>query len=78
MKTLKEEYENWKEMTQPKDATQIQTIEARRAFYAGSYILFNMLQEIAVKHREEDAEKLLEKIDKEIICFFVDVKNGRA
>ena len=78
MTTLKEEYENWKEKTQPKNAPQIQVTEVRRAFYAGGFTLFNLLHEVSVKHSEEDAEALLEKIDKEITDFFDDVKNGHA
>ena len=78
MTILKKEYENWNEKTQPKNASQVQTTETRRAFYAGCFILFNMLQEISTNHSEEDAEKILEKLDKEITDFFDDVENGRA
>jgi hypothetical protein len=78
MTTLKEEYDIWNKKTQPKDAPQVQTTETRRAFYAGSFFLFNLIQNISTRHSEDEASELLEKIDKEITDFFDAVKNGKA
>lgn len=78
MTTLKKEYEIWNEKTQPKNAPEIQTTETRRAFYAGSLILFNLLQNISFEHSEDEAAELLKKINQEITDFFDAIKNGLA
>ena len=78
MITIKKEYENWNEKTQPKNASKVQTTETRRAFYAGCFTLFNLLQEISTNFSEEDSEEILVKLDKEIMDFFDAVENGHA
>lgn len=70
MNTVQNKWEQFKEMTMPKNAPDIQTQEMKRSFYAGAFSMFNLMIDISDKHTEEKAAKILDDINEETKAFF--------
>lgn len=69
MNTAESKWNEFSEATMPKDASDIQTQEMKRSFYAGAFSMFNMVMDISDLDEETAAKKLTE-LDKEVQTYF--------
>ena len=67
--TVEEKWKGFSEATMPKEASDIQTTEMQRSFYAGAFSMFNLILEINT-FDEESAAKRLSELEQETEAFF--------
>lgn len=70
MNTVQDKWKGFSEAVMPKDASDIQTQEMKRSFYAGAFSMFSLMKEISDQHSEETAAKMLDTLDQESQAFF--------
>lgn len=68
MKTLKEDWEDYRRMVLPTNLTKGQYLNAQIAFYAGAFTIMKKIRELDFDS-EEEALKMLEEITAECIEF---------
>lgn len=76
--TCAQQWESYVKGVMPKDAPEVQRTETRRAFYAGLFSMMNAMKRIGEPDIPEEAGvEWLDDLDREIMLFYQDVKNGR-
>jgi hypothetical protein len=79
-KRIGKEWDSYRKHLIPKDASTVQIVESRRAFYAGAQSLLAIIVKMldpGTDPTEADLRKMGE-IDQELKDFCEDVKRGRA
>lgn len=79
MNSIEGKWQEYRTRVVPKDASETQVMEARRAFYAGAGSLFSIVLDLADKKVSEKAGvAVVRSIDEEIRLFSIAVLDGRA
>lgn len=77
MEYIQDLWESYKESTMPDDATEVQIIEARLAFFSSAAAIFSLITGMTEKEgvTNEEGSKFLSDLDTEIEKFINDVAN---
>lgn len=73
-----EEWNTFSSEVIPADASEIQRIEMRRAFYAGACSIFNLVVNRSVEFSESEQVQRLSDLDDEVKDFANRIKDGTA
>lgn len=79
MGKIASQFESYREKVIPREASETQVRETRRAFYAGAQAMMTICKAVGTDHvSEAEGEQILEDADQELRRFCEDVIEGRA
>lgn len=76
MNRIEPQFESYRKEVVPREATESQLIETRRAFYAGAAAMFLVINQIAGIEDEKAGEDAMNEIVKELEQFPAQVQKG--
>lgn len=79
MNTIQAAWEKYQQDVMPKDASTLQRVETKRAFYAGAQAVLGITWNLSAEDVSEDAAcAVIEGLHQETRQFVADVDRGRA